>query len=238
MIYGMQFHPAPQDTHYPSIESLGVAYFNIIIRELASKTTKGIYIVGYSHGGLVAHELCVLLDAHGVSINLLSLIDSNPPSGKNSPILKLEDIQREFLDSLSCKFSIDLEGVVLANDPPNNDGFIDKVHEVLIQRKLIPKKCMPNTIKRAFWEFFDVSIRLYYPATIYNGMVALAQASDPRLNLNEDAARRASHADNWKIWAPNIQVWHAPGNHYSLLKSPHVIMLIEWFNSLFEIGES
>jgi arthrofactin-type cyclic lipopeptide synthetase C len=38
--------------------------------------------------------------------------------------------------------------------------------------------------------------------------------------------------EGWVFWSPNITCWHGPGNHFSILKPPHVYVLADWWRNV------
>jgi thioesterase domain-containing protein len=62
--------------------------------------------------------------------------------------------------------------------------------------------------------------------------VRLALADDHA--LDEKANLRAHHASlrEWQRSAPLLSAWRGPGNHYTILKQPHVGMLANWWREI------
>ena len=46
-----------------------------------------------------------------------------------------------------------------------------------------------------------------------------------------EARAQARTARAWRQLADAVTVWHAPGNHMTLLTQPHVGVLAQWWNA-------
>jgi thioesterase domain-containing protein len=72
-----------------------------------------------------------------------------------------------------------------------------------------------------------MALRAHYkPDKPYFGQIQLILVHDPK--LEENVSKRQGHVvESWKHWAPNLVCLHAPGNHMTVLKAPHVFTLAQ-----------
>jgi len=63
---------------------------------------------------------------------------------------------------------------------------------------------------------------------------------DPRLDHRANRFAHRNVIENWKYFAPNLVSIHAPGNHLTMLKKPHVHALagLIFGGMPHEVGES
>jgi len=90
----------------------------------------------------------------------------------------------------------------------------------LVTEGLLPKRSTPDTLRGPLRTFARVLRTPYTPQARYFGPVGLILASEPDQN---GSSQDANHILNgWKVFAPNLILMHAPGNHLTMLRSPNV----------------
>jgi thioesterase domain-containing protein len=71
----------------------------------------------------------------------------------------------------------------------------------------------------------------YKPDKQYMGPVQLVLVDDSRLDHAANRRRHELVVQGWKRWAPNLIYLKAPGNHMTVLKSPHVLELARFISN-------
>jgi thioesterase domain-containing protein len=59
----------------------------------------------------------------------------------------------------------------------------------------------------------------------------LVLADDPSLDTAADQSAKQKTIEGWRRYAPNLAVWHGPGNHLTILKAPYVQDLAQWWRA-------
>jgi thioesterase domain-containing protein len=65
---------------------------------------------------------------------------------------------------------------------------------------------------------------------LYRGPVRLVLAEDPTLDAAGNLREQEAMLHGWRQFADPLQVWHGPGNHFSILKAPDVFSLAAWWH--------
>ena len=80
---------------------------------------------------------------------------------------------------------------------------------------------------------FETALRTRYrPQNVYPDPVRLVLAHDPKKDQLANEKSFEITIAGWRRWAPNLTVWHSPGNHMTLLHQPHVTALSDWLSSI------
>ena len=78
---------------------------------------------------------------------------------------------------------------------------------------------------------FAAALRTSYkPEEPYPGPVRMALVNDPKLDDEANRRQYEKNIEGWRHWAPGVMPWHGPGNHMTILKSPHVDTLADWLS--------
>jgi arthrofactin-type cyclic lipopeptide synthetase C len=59
--------------------------------------------------------------------------------------------------------------------------------------------------------------------------VRLVLADDPTLDAAGNQREQMAMLEGWRQHCRELAVWHGPGNHFTLLKPPHVLQLAAWW---------
>jgi thioesterase domain-containing protein len=110
---------------------------------------------------------------------------------------------------------------------------LDLLSERLAQAGLMPQRSRSADLL-GMVRTFEAGLRTHYcPRNIYPDPVRLVLASDPKNGREANEKSFESRGAGWRRWAPNLTIWHSPGNHMTLLRQPHVAVLSEWLTSTF-----
>jgi thioesterase domain-containing protein len=205
---------------------------------------EGPYLLGgWSVGGVVAFEMAWQLQAQAQEFALLALFDSQIPASRNAPV---EDVTR--LISFAADLGLDVDDADTPWRTLNRMEPDEQLALVLDEAKksqLLPADFAPEDFLRLFNVFKANLSALYdYAPQPYAGKVTLLSANErmekprlaerardvlPRLNFfrADNLARAApGYVRSWERMAAEGVEWHSiPGNHYTIVREPHVGVL-------------
>jgi thioesterase domain-containing protein len=182
-------------------------------------------------GGSVAFEMSRQLSRQGQQVALLALFDSQAPL--TTP--PMTDIDEE---SLLRQFTWDLERLVgaelaLTLDELSQRGPEEQLPYLLEQA--IKSNALPPDLALAqldgLFQVFKANVRamLNYEPRLYPGRIVLFQASEPLAGAAED------YTKGWaELAAQGVELRPVPGNHYTMIKEPHVRVLAESLSACFD----
>ncbi|HEY0735912.1 MAG TPA: amino acid adenylation domain-containing protein, partial [Herpetosiphonaceae bacterium] len=216
------FQAAGLDGEQPphtQVETIAAAYLSA----LRAAQPHGPYrLGGWSFGGLVAYEMAHQLTAQGEEVALLALIDTWAPRDEAAPAVDPTTLLRWFAIDLGRTVGADLAGSVdvLSALPPEQ-----QLAYVLDQARAsgaLPPDLGEREL-RAYLDVFTASLRAMqdYRPRPYAGRVTLFRAGDRPL----DAAGATLGWD--ALAAAGISLRVIPGDHYTIVRQPHVAALAE-----------
>jgi thioesterase domain-containing protein len=218
--YGVEA-PGPRDREAPStIEAMAAAYN----AEIQRVQPEGPYLLGgWSMGGVVAFEMARQLERRGAKVAHVALIDARLPSEERRKEGADEDLP------LYTRFAMDLGGVsrgdltslLCGAERQRAEEQLAELVERSKQIGILPPdislgevKALVDVFERNFLALERWSPR---PAALPVTLLRAGPAEDPR----DDAV-------GWRRYAPSgVTVREIPGDHYSVLKQPHVRALSE-----------
>jgi thioesterase domain-containing protein len=191
------------------------------------------HLIGHSFGGWIAFEIATQMRASGRTAASLTIIDSEAPGG--SSLLGREYTFTEELMQLIEVMELAAEkslGVHRAEfESQNTAGQLRLLHGGMLRVGLMPRRSTPDALRGPIRTFGAALRTGYRPQVPFPGSVRLALARDPRLDDQADQRERQATLEGWRLWSPNITCWHGPGNHFSILKAPHVHVLADWWRN-------
>jgi pyochelin synthetase len=200
------------------IEAMAARY----LEELRGLQPEGpCFLGGWSLGGLVAFEMARQLERQGRSVGLLTLLDVEAREDEDP-----RHPAEQFLEDLAGQFGNDAAAskrlLALARDRSLSDeGWAELLEQARIADVLPPD--MGALQIRDLSRVFTANARAaasYVPQR-YGGRVALFKA-------RERAAQAAPGVDlGWGELCAAVDVQAVPGNHYTMLRQPHVQVLAE-----------
>jgi thioesterase domain-containing protein len=201
-------------------------------REIEAVQPSGeIHLLGHSFGGWVAFEIATQMRAAGRSVSSLTIIDSEAPDGdglRSREYTSLE-VLMELIEvmELAAEKKLGIQSAELESE--DETGRLRLLHEGLLRVGLLPARSAPDTLRGAVRAFGATLRTSYRPRQPYTAPLRLALARDPR---HDDQTNEREHHNilvGWRKWAPDIECWYGPGNHFTLLKAPHAQVLAEWW---------
>lgn len=218
-LYGLQsFEVHALREEGPSLVEMAAHYIKAI-REIQPEAPY--YLCGWSMGGVIAFEMARQLEEQGDAVAFLGLIDSYLP-------LVAEDLDER---ALLTQFINDLVGgadttfVQSYADMPDVSPEVQM--EYLLQEvqraNILPRGVDLAYIRRLFSTFKKNRTAFsQYPIQSYGGCVSLFQAS----TFSQGEQVEITHG--WNRYVAHIETTHTlPGDHYSILRDPHVGLLAQ-----------
>jgi thioesterase domain-containing protein len=191
------------------------------------------HLIGHSFGGWVAFEIATQMRASGRSVASLTIIDSEAPCGNGllgraytstEVLVKLIEVMELAADKSLGIHRAEFESQNIAAQ-------LRLLHEGMLRVGLMPWRSTPDALRGPVRTFGAALRASYRPQVPFPDPVRLALARDPRLDDQADQRERQATLEGWRLWSPNITCWHGPGNHFSILKPPHVHVLADWWRN-------
>ncbi|WP_350307343.1 thioesterase domain-containing protein, partial [Photorhabdus viridis] len=209
------------DAHLPpyiSVESTAHAY----IQAIRQTQPHGPYhLLGHSFGGWIAFEIALQLQAQGEKVTDLILVDTSAPDpqdsvpktvGRIETLMKLIDIYNMILTQPLPFTRQDFE-----NQEP--DEQIRSLLQALVNAGIFPEN-VSTSLLQGVVQVMQANLNTSYtPHTSYKGLVHLINAKEGDVDKTE------THKKMWRRHVTQLSTIIAPGNHMTMLSSPHVNQL-------------
>ena len=220
---------------HTTVEAMAAHY----LEELRGVQPEGPYFIGgWSMGGVVAFEMARRLQAEGQQVSMLALLDSVVPDAGHKLFEKLAasvrtngrraSRQRKEEARLLFTFAQDMglspEQLGLSHDDLHTvepEEQLAYVLERARQARVLPADIELSVIKQLYDVFKNNSRALanYVPQK-YAGAALLLKAQ-------ERLTREADPAHGWGEFIEQLEVQSIPGNHFTIVREPHVRVLAE-----------
>jgi thioesterase domain-containing protein len=231
-LYGLQ--PRGLDSeHAPDVSVEAAAEFNI--RALATVVKdRWIHLIGHSHGGLIAFEMAQQWLAKGLRIASLTIVDSSAP--RTSQVTPPDVTDAELRSAFIAAIEGDL-GVSLGLNPEHiahgtNQAFVRALHTAMVGVGRMPARSHADLLNGSLRTFAaairaDYMVGSRYPGTVH---LVTASATPKRAATHEERVAR------WQCVATEVDAWQGPGNHFSILRAPHVHALAQrWISYVNDV---
>lgn len=194
--------------------------------------------MGHSFGGQVAFDMASRLAAQGYRVASLTLIDSDAPHNHDEAVVtpSLATCMREYVESIGFTLGIALEMDESLYARHDIDTMLSAIHQHLHRAGKIPASASSRLLQGPWQTFYAARQTHYLPAARYHGQVNLIQVRDPWKNTEEDLQRRHDDAVGWARWASELETIAGPGQHFTVLKAPHVTELVRWWRQYVHAG--
>ncbi len=162
---------------------------------------EGPYLLGgWSMGGIIAFEMAQQLQSAGQEVALLALLDTHTPAVLGQT-LKIQDFKVDD-EELWLQFKSDMSALYGLEGP----GFD------------------PDELNRLYQVFrMNVHAMMRYQPQHYPGRIMFFRANSRLVDIPLDPI------DDWRaLAADGVEVHVTPGDHYTMLKEPSVLVLAEW----------
>jgi amino acid adenylation domain-containing protein len=214
---------------YASIESLAAVYIEAL-RDV--QPTGPYHLGGWSMGGLVAFEMAHQLRRQGRHVASLTLLDTQFPTAAKRGA-QFDD------EHLFLRFARDLErilGVDLALDKEHlprgePEEQLRYVLQQAAQSGCVPPDTELSQMHRLYQVFIaNMKAMMSYAPQVYAGRMTLVRP----LERASDAASKDRRQAWRKLAAEGIELHETPGNHYTMMKEPHVQRLAEYLRGALQ----
>ncbi|HEY0172360.1 MAG TPA: amino acid adenylation domain-containing protein [Pyrinomonadaceae bacterium] len=214
--YAFQSAGLDDDTRQAAtgVEEMAARY----VEEMRGVQPRGPYLIGgWSFGGLVAFEMARQLAARGEEVALLALFDTMPPDPKAK---RMKEDDPALLSSFVLDLGLPREALPPSAGELKKLGPEARLSFVLAEAKgagVVPPDVTLADVQR-LWRVFISNWRAQQSYR--------AQQSATRITLFQAAAApppRRKRAPRWDDFtAAGVEVYTAPGDHYTMVDEPHV----------------
>jgi thioesterase domain-containing protein len=218
-VYGLQAlgldpDQAPQDR----IQAMAATY----LEEIRSVQAQGPYLLaGWSMGGLIALEAAWQLLAAGEKTTLVAMLDTH---------LSLKDIPQQELDDQSVLHRIapqlnipvaELQGLPLDRQWERIAELAEKADGIgVAEIRRLAATCKVHLLALSRYEIRP-----------YSGDVVLFAAGQRAASTSVNSRGREKR---WKALFPKLRIEPSPGDHFSMLREPHVRVLAEHLDRILQ----
>ncbi|MEU7551543.1 amino acid adenylation domain-containing protein [Streptomyces sp. NPDC044571] len=214
---GLEAGPLPR-----SVAEMAEAYADAV----RATAPEGPYrLVGWSVGGGLAHATAVKLRERGARVELLALLDTQePPVREEAPAASL--LRALFAENLALTAGHEAVGPS-ADELAGLDETAqsDRVVGALVDAGLAPSGSAELLLRR-----MDVFL-----AILSTGAVWRPERYDGRIDLLLAEDSPEATAEAWEAWTSGPVIGHrAPGDHYGMMRAPHVTELARTLGALLE----
>ena len=210
---------------YTQVKDMAVHY----IKALRIVQPEGPYLLGgWSMGGIVAFEMATQLQAEGQKVDLLALFDAKATACNVE--LAENDGNVAIFSSFAQELGVSLENLnfsleyFLQLEPNKQLAYV--FEKARMSNLLSPDIELPQ-VSRLFHVFKTniCAMWSYIPQT-YSGRVTLFQASEQLVEAPQNSTM------GWgKLATQGVEIHAVPGNHYTMLKKPHIESLVKRLNT-------
>jgi amino acid adenylation domain-containing protein len=188
----------------------------------ACQATGPYFLGGWSVGGVIAFEMARQLRAQGHEVAFLALLDARlPKPGIDSADEDDVSLIRGFANDLGLE--LDMSTFLKAHLAPDLDQQLAYLLEQASRAEILPEATSLTYIRKLFAAFKSnvTALRRYVPG-VYSDRITLFQASEaPAEDIQASALSWATIATG------EVVIHEIPGNHYTLIRQPHVQVLAE-----------
>ncbi|MCP4659824.1 MAG: non-ribosomal peptide synthetase, partial [bacterium] len=188
---------------------------------------------GWSMGGLVAYEMARRLAARDQRVERLVLIDSRTPAADRDGVAEVDEttlallFARDLGDLFGVSLMVSSEELQELETAEEVLGFL---YEKMQAARIVPSDLELSQIVRLFAMFrTNHQAMMRYSASSYAGRLVLLKA-------NELLAKEPQAPDlGWgELAAGGVEIHGIPGNHYSMLREPHVPVLADRLRKILD----
>ena len=182
------------------------------------------YLGGWSLGGIIAFEMAQQLYASGHQVALLALIDSYVPITLNKPeeideAMLLASLAKYLGGLFGQKLSVSVDKLQLLEPEEELNYILEQAkmldilsHDVGLQQMVHLFKVFKANLKALY----------HYTPQPYPNRITLLCASEQVAQVTQDGML------GWgKLAAGGVETHYIPGDHYAIVREPHVQLLAE-----------
>ncbi|SFW28284.1 non-ribosomal peptide synthetase, partial [Pseudomonas sp. NFACC04-2] len=190
-----------------------------------------VHLLGHSFGGWIVFEMAARLHARGRKVASLTLIDSESPGGNGvvgKPYTATGVLNRliEAMQLASGK-SLGIDATVFGTQ--DDTAQMRLLHAGMVRAGMLPQRSAVDSMRGPARTFGTALRTVYQPQHRYTGPVRLVLADDPTLDTAGNKREQEQMIEGWRKHIPDLSIWYGPGNHFTILKAPHVHNLAAWW---------
>ncbi|MFN8459769.1 MAG: thioesterase domain-containing protein, partial [Anaerolineae bacterium] len=227
--YGLQ-HPGlySEEKLFSQVEVMAAHY----IEAIRTLQPEGPYLLGgWSLGAVIAFEMARQFRTHGHEVALLALLDPPRPSAPTGG----QANGTAMLVNFGQDFGLTLDASTISSDHFQQLKPDQQLGYILAQAKsanLVAADVDLDQLRRHLQVFMaNQQARSSFTPQTYPGRVILLQAAE-RPNSEEEPTL------GWDKFATGgVEIYTVPGDHYTLLKEPHVQVLARYLKTCLEAAQ-
>src|SRR5262249_13856103 len=209
----------------------------LYLREIEAIRPDGyVHLIGHSFGGWVAFEIASRIRASGRSVASLTIIDSESPGGNCLAAHEYTstEVFKELIRvmELASRASLGINPEAL--EAEDDAGQLRLLHEGAWRVGLMPRRSTPSALQGPRRAFGSALRTGYEPCRPYPDPLLLALADDTLLDDQANQRNQEEILRGWRLWAPLIRPWRGPGDHFTILKLPHVQIVADWWRDALQ----
>ncbi|KWK81041.1 thioester reductase [Burkholderia ubonensis] len=213
---------------YVSVDAAATAYLPVVER-LAADARAPVHLIGHSFGGWVAMEIACRLQAIGRPPASLTIVDTEAPAsagrlGRQYTFASVVwNLVRALEQATGRPLGIERDALFRAD----RRGQWAMLHRGMVDARIIRSGSGPRDVQGIVRTYGTALRTAYRPADVYAGRATLVLAAD-----GDDAERAVAPDDvlsGWRRFAPRMAMWRCPGNHYTMIRPPHVERFAQWW---------
>ncbi|MGR4972805.1 amino acid adenylation domain-containing protein, partial [Pseudomonas sp. LARHCG127] len=228
-IHGLQHRGLDGSTEpFSLVETAAQAYLDAIDKV---QPEGPVHLLGHSFGGWIVFEMAARLNARGRKVASLTLIDSESPGGNGvvgKPYTATGVLNRliEAMQLASGK-SLGIDATVFGTQ--DDTAQMRLLHAGMVRAGMLPQRSAVDAMRGPARAFGTALRTVYQPQHRYTGPVRLVLANDPTLDTAGNKREQEQMIEGWRKHIPDLSIWYGPGNHFTILKAPHVHNLAAWW---------
>ncbi|WP_431823866.1 alpha/beta fold hydrolase [Burkholderia sp. F1] len=213
---------------HASVAAAATAYLPVVER-LAADAREPVHLIGHSFGGWVAMEIACRLQASGRPPASLTIVDTEAPVsagrlGRQYTFASVVwNLVRALEQATGRPLGIERDALFRAD----RRGQWAMLHRGMVDARIIRSGSGPRDVQGIVRTYGTALRTAYRPADVYAGRATLVLAADC------DDAERGFVPDDvlsgWRRFAPRMAMWRCPGNHYTMIRPPHVERFAQWW---------
>jgi len=241
-IYGIQpYADRQRPILHTRIEDMAAHY----LEQIRLVQPEGPYwLAGMCAGGVIAYEIARQMQAKGLSVHMVALLDAAEPHAEgrtgfiaNQRLNRMSDLLRQYSNENLPRRLVKV-GAGVARKVWKTASYEvttvlkRQVNDLKLQafrfyldRQLIPPLLISPVSVRKTYVFAE---RAYNPATPFEGEMLLFRATE---GVGDDQPYQEIYADPMLGWqsraTQGVRVYDIPGGHSSMLQEPHVRVMAE-----------
>jgi thioesterase domain-containing protein len=216
-VYGLQPRGLDDDlTPHSSVTAAAKFY----VEEIRKVSQVGPYrLIGHSFGGWVAFEMARQLRQQGHDVAPVIILDAEAPRGRRRHYTRV-DIFLRLIETIEQANDRELRLTAQELRPLDNKAQMALFLSRLVSAGILPPDTTLDTVNRVMRVFTSNLNTVYLPQSPIDTSLALFQPALPA-SAEREQERMESAAD-WRQLSPSLSLFQTPGNHMTMLRSPHV----------------